>query len=72
MLENEYFPSVASFKAYVETAGHQETAKTIRRVHRHTDDEMYEWELARNTMRPLVDIEAEIAEARMQLKEMVA
>lgn len=70
MMENEHFPSVANFKPYVEMAGHQETAKTIRRVHRHTDDEMYDWELARGTMRPLVDIDAEIAEARLQLKEM--
>ena len=69
--DNEYFPTISSFKPYAETAEHLMTAKTIRRVHRHTDDEMYEWELARGTMRPLVDIEAEIAKARISLREMV-
>ena len=54
--DNEYFPTIARFKPYAETAGHLMATKTIRRVHRHTDDEMYEWELARGTMRPLVDI----------------
>ena len=69
--DNEYFPTIARFKPYAETAEHLMAAGTIRRVHRHTDDEMYEWELARGTMRPLVDIETEIAEARVELKEMV-
>ena len=62
--DNEYFPTVSSFRPYAETAAHLSATKTIRRIHRHTDEEMYEWELARGSMRPMVDIEAEIAGAR--------
>ena len=65
--DNEYFPTIARFKPYAETADHLMATKTIRRVHRHTDDEMYQWELARGTMRPMADIESEIAEARIEL-----
>ena len=65
--DGEYFPTIARFKPYVETAAHLAATKTIRRVHRHTDEEMYQWELERGSMRPMAEIETEIDEARVIL-----
>ena len=70
MMDNEHFPSVANFRPYVETADHEAVARTIRRVHRYSDEDIYEWELERGSMRPLVEIDAEIAGDREKVSSM--
>ena len=67
MMENEYFPSVAAFRPYVDIASQKSEYKKIRRVHRYTDDDIYAWELERGTMRTLADIAAEIEADRIKL-----
>ena len=70
--EGEYFPTIARFKPFAKTAKHMSATQTTRRVHRHTDEEMYQWELERGTMRPLAEIDAEIDAARIQVSTIMA
>jgi hypothetical protein len=61
--ENEHFPTVASFKPYVKEAQHI----SGNRADMFTDDDIYQWEVNRGSMREWSEIEAEMTEARSQL-----
>lgn len=74
MRHGQYFPKIADLRPFVDMAQEDMRGDWLAAhepITAYPDIYIYEWEVSRNTMRPLVEIDREIAAARAELRAMV-